>query len=159
MTADEWRTRVDALLRQVLVKMDTIDNKMDQLLYEDDIDTDPRERTYRTDDGFVSENDIITKGQKVPYNRIDNEEDMNEFREFITYVRNHEHEFTQKEFDYAGFADKNFSDVRLSDNSRRVLGTAYAKLHKRQWDFNFVRGNMFKHKGSIAWRWSDGRED
>ena len=100
------------------------------------------------DDDFVSEEDIISKGQKVPYNKITNDREIEEFREFISYVRSHEHEFQAKEFDYAGFADKNFSDVRLSDNSRRILGTAYAKLYKKPWNFNFIRGNMFKLRGS-----------
>jgi len=158
MTADEWRIRMDAIIRQMLVKLDNIDNKLDQLLYEDDIAEDQSSR-YRHNDDFISEEDIISKGQRVPYNRIDNPKEIDEFRNFIAYVRNHQKEFTSKEFDYAGFADKDFSDVRLSDNSRRVLGTAYAKVYKKPWNFNFVRGNMHKLQGSIAWRWSDGRQD
>jgi hypothetical protein len=161
MTADEWRTRIDSIMRLLLTKIDNIDNKLDTLLYEDEVDAGPQYRTSRNvDDGdFVSEEDIIAKGQKVPYNRIDDQQEIEEFRDFINYVRSHEKEFTQKEYDYSGFADKNFSDVRLSDNSRRVLGTAYSKVYRKPWAFNFVRGNMFKYKGSIAWRWSDGRED
>jgi len=161
MTQDEWRQRIDHMMRQFLTKLDNMEHKLDQVLYEDEI-SESTSKSYfreRAEDDFVSEEDIISKGQKVPYNKITNLEDIEEFRDFITYVRTHENEFGSKEFDYAGFADKNFSDVRLSDNSRRILGTAYAKMHKRPWNFRFIRGNMFKLRGSIAWRWSDGSQD
>jgi hypothetical protein len=164
MTQEEWRNRIETILRQFMTKIDTLEHKLDQVLYEDEINEGSRGSGYRefkerVDDDFVSEEDIISKGQKVPYNKIVDDREIEEFREFITYVRTHEHEFASKEYDYAGFADKNFSDVRLSDNSRRILGTAYAKVYKRPWKFNFIRGNMFKLRGSIAWRWNDGSED
>jgi len=167
MTQEEWRTRIETLLRQFMSKLDNIEHKVDEVLYEDDVSSNSRDDGHfgrgnnrsTIDDDFVSEEDIISKGQKVPYNKITNDREIEEFREFISYVRSHEHEFSSKEYDYSGFADKNFSDVRLSDNSRRILGTAYAKLYKKPWNFNFIRGNMYKLRGSIAWRWQDGTED
>ncbi len=168
MTQEEWRSRIDTMMRQFLSKLDVIEHKLDELLYEDDVDNNhafqrgaTSNRSFSNDvsDDFVSEEDIISKGQRVPYNKITNDRDMDEFKSFIAYVRTHEHEFDAKTFDYAGFADKNFSDIRLSDNSRRILGTAYQKLHKKPWNFQFIRGSMFKLHGSIAWRWNDGSED
>jgi len=166
MTQEEWRSRIEAMMRSFLTKLDTIEHKIDEVLYEDEVNEGNRGaaatssfRDRVVDDDFVSEEDIISKGQKVPYNKIVEPNEVEEFREFISYVRSHEHEFQSKEFDYAGFADKNFSDVRLSDNSRRILGTAYAKVYKKPWKFSFIRGNMFKLRGSIAWRWADGSED
>ena len=164
MTVDEWRTRVDTVLRQMLAKMDTLDHKLDELLYEDEVDSDPRVRgnSFKREESseFVSEEDIVSKGQKVPYNRIDDDRDLDEFRRFLSHVQDNPREFTSKELDYVGFAaDKNFSDVRLSDNSRRILGTAYSKAFKKAWNFKFVRGNMYKLRGNIAWRWDDGKTD
>lgn len=153
--------RIETVLRQMVTKLDELDHKIDQLLYEDYIDEPTRgePRKMNIDDDFVSEEDIISKGQKVAYNKITDRRSMDEFKNFVTYIRTHPKEFSQKEYDYAGFADKDFSDVRLSDNSRRILGSAYSKIHNKVWDFQFIRGNMFKFQGSICWRWNDGSED
>lgn len=163
MTADEWRSRIDNVLRAMITKMDSIDHKLDQLLYEDDVDEAPRGNTRyaRDTDDFISEEDILNKGQKVAYNKIVDKNSVETFRQFIQYMLTHEHEFTTKEVDYARFKENNdrFSDVRLSDNHRRILGTAFAKTHGRAWDFPFIRGTMFKYQGSIVWRWTDGGVD
>ena len=67
--------------------------------------------------------------------------------------------FTSKERDYASFSDKSFSDIRLSDNTRRILGQAYMKVYRKEWDFHFERGLMHKYKQQIAWSWSNGERD
>jgi hypothetical protein len=148
----EWKNKVELAIRSMLSKFDNIEHKLDQLLYEEDV---------VDNHDFVSEDDIINKGQKVAYNKIVDQRSINEFRKFIDYVLNHEHEFTNKEYDYAKFKENNdrFSDVRLSDNHRRILGTAFAKVHGRTWEFPFIRGTMYKYNGSIAWRWTDGGID
>jgi hypothetical protein len=109
MTQEEWRSRIDTMMRQFLSKLDVIEHKLDEVLYEDDVqqstgnnnfhnrtNTQPRGFDNNGDDDFVSEEDIIAKGQKVPYNKIVDPKDMDEFKDFITYVRSHEHEFAAK---------------------------------------------------------------
>ena len=141
-------------------KLDSMDKKIDDLFEEDDVSDIIVDSGVHFDD-FVSEDAIYTKGRRVPYNRIIDSKEIDEFRSFITYIRLNERQFTQKEVDYAGFAEEKseFPDVRLSDNSRRILGAAYIKIYKKPWGFNFQRGNMHKYMNQIAWSWSDGTRD
>lgn len=158
---------MDTDLQQVLSRLVSIEQKLtvmngklDDLLddYAED-ETDENIKTVSSPDDFISEEEIRQNGQKVPYNKLQDKEQMRNFREFLSYVRMHEKEFTTKEYEFAGFADKNFSDIRISDNSRRILGTAYQKAYHRPWSFSFLRGYMFKWRNQVAWEWQDGTYD
>ena len=43
MTQEEWRTRIETLLRQFMSKLDNIEHKVDEVLYEDDVSSNSRD--------------------------------------------------------------------------------------------------------------------
>lgn len=154
--------RVENVVRSMLVKLDEVDKKIDELMYEDEIESEkimPTKSRMSEFSEFVDEADIRKNGQKIPYNKLMGSEQISRFRGFLSYIRMHEDQFTDKEFEFASFADKNFSDIRISDNSRRILGTAFQKAYHKPWDFRFVRGYMYKYQGQMAWEWEDGSLD
>jgi hypothetical protein len=108
---------------------------------------------------FFDYSDIVRLGQTTPYSRIDEVDDINAFREFLAYVQANASRFTQTEVQAAALADKPFTDGRISDKARRILGHAYKKAYQQPWQFNFVRGLQHKYRGQIAWTWADGTED
>jgi hypothetical protein len=148
--------RLEKLIQNLVGKVTSLDKKVDEVLYEDDsyVEEYNEPNRHRID----SDDDIYKHGQKVPYNKLSGN-DMYDFRDFIKYIRMHEHDFTEKEFDYAGFSDKNFRDVRISDNARRVLGNAYQKMYRKPMPFRWVRGYLYKLDGQNAWEWNDGTRD
>jgi len=155
-------SRLEAFFKEVLARLDVMERKLQELLEDDYYEDDERpvsRRNESKENRFIDEDEIYKLGQKIPYNRITNENDMEGFREFVSYVRMHEDRFSAKEVDYSGFADKNFRDIRLSDNSRRILGQAYIKAYGKQWTFNFERGFMYKLHGQISWMWANGEKD
>jgi hypothetical protein len=164
-------SRMEALFKELAFKIDRIDKRMDdtdrklqELLEDDYYDPEPqpstqRKRNEQETERFIEEEEIYRLGQKIPYSRITDPNDMDAFRDFIAYIRMHEDKFTTQEVDYAGFADKNFSDIRLADKTRRILGQAYMKMHRKQWPFKLERGHMHKYLGQIAWSWADGTKD
>jgi uncharacterized membrane protein YcgQ (UPF0703/DUF1980 family) len=158
--SDTKLDRIEALLRSMILKIDNMDQKLIELIEDDYYEDNPRasKQTSFTD-RFIDEDEIYKKGQKIPYNRITVEKDLNNFREFVSYIRMHEDKYSAKEVDYAGFSDKNFSDIRLSDNTRRILGQAYQRTYGSPWPFKFERGFMHKYLGQIAWSWADGSKD
>ena len=151
------------MMLKLLVGMD---KKLDDLLYEDEVASTPANRVpeYKTEEinnvtqvsDFVTEEVIRQQGQKIPYNKLEGREQLIRFKEFLAYIRLNESKFTPKEFEFASYADKNFSDIRISDNSRRILGTAYQKAFRKPWEFKFVRGYMYKFDNQMAWQWEDG---
>ena len=166
-------SRMEDVIRTVYIKLEEMDRKLDSIMndYEDEEplpDNVPAKAPLRTFGGddvkqeeddfdeFISDDMIKTKGQKIPYNKIDDREQVRQFREFISYVRMNERKFTQQEIDAATFADKSFSDVHISDNSRRILGAAYQKAYGKPWKMTFIRGHMYKYQGQITWEWKDG---
>jgi hypothetical protein len=154
--SDDKLSRIETMLKGIVSKIDNLETKVDEL-YEDVDDNEfvPKvEGTSR----FISEDEIYKNGQKVPYNKLEGDQ-VYEFKNFLSYIRMHEGKFTSKEYDYAGFADKNFSDTRISDNMRRILGQAYAKVYKEPWKFRFIRGYLYKWEGQKAWEWEDGSRD
>ena len=151
--SDDRLNKIERLLDRLSQKLDKLDEKVEDLLWEDET---PGGRS--DDRPITSDEDIYKHGQKIGYNKLEGDE-VWPFKDFIRYIRNHENEFNSKEFDYAGFADKNFSDARISDNMRRILGNAYQKLYRKPMPFNFIRGYMYKFQGQIAWEWSDGTRD
>jgi hypothetical protein len=144
--------RMEALLTALIKKVDRLETKVDDILNDYDPEDNPPPKRESFDD------EIYAKGDRVPYNRLDGDQ-LTKFREFLAYVRMHEDQFSQKEIDYASFADKNFSDTRLSDNMKRILEQAYFRIYRKQWNFTFVKGYLFKWQGQKAWRWADGLED
>lgn len=153
--------RVENVFRSMLVKIEEIDKKVDQLLYEDVIEEPEQSFPTRKSDfnDFVDDPQIRQNGQKIPYNKLEGMDQIAKFRAFLSQVRMHEDKFSQKEYEFAGFADKNFSDIRISDNSRRILGTAYQRYYGKPWEFRFMRGYMYKWQGQMAWEWEDGSLD
>lgn len=167
----ELSGKIDGLDKKLTARLDDTDKKLQELVddeyYHDDEDDKPKQTTVPrrnevapidiTD--FIDEDEIYKLGQRVPYSRIKDSSDLEAFRKFITYVRMHEDQFTSEEVDYAGFSDKTFSDVRLADKARRILGRAYLRMYKKQWPFKFERGFMHKYQGQFAWSWLDGSRD
>ena len=153
--SDTKLDRIEMMLRKLDAKLDSLETKVDEL-YED-YEDDTKERQTLSNP-FVDEETTVKNGQKVPYNRLDSDQ-VPKFRNFLSHVRMNEKAFTQKEIDYCGFADKTFSDIRISDNARRILGQAYQKAYGKPWSFTFVRGYLYKLDGNKCWRWSDGSID
>lgn len=157
------RDQIETILKSLVATVNRIDTNVKTLLEAEFVEDEEMvpQRSFGDNraDRFIEEDEIYKHGQKIPYNRITDPNDMDKFRDFVAYVQLNEHMFSQKEIDYARFSDKNFSDIRLSDNTRRILGMAYNRVHKRQWAFNFERGVMHKYQGQIAWSWSDGSRD
>ena len=160
-------TKLETFFKEVFTRLDIIDRKLQELVeddyYEDEKPAPISRATTRNEidisDRFIEEEEIYKLGQKIPYTRITDPVDLDAFREFIAYILMHEDRFTSQEVDYAGFSNKNFSDIRLADKTRRILSQAYFKLHKKQWDFKLERGIMHKWQGQIAWSWADGSRD
>lgn len=154
--------RIEQVLRSILTKMDDMDAKLQELLnddYYEEPKTPAQVVSINTDNRFIDEEEIYQHGQRIPYNRIVGNDDMEVFRDFVMYIRLHERQFSAREIELAAFADKNFSDIRISDNTRRVLGQSYTRINKKAWPISFERGYMIKWKGQIAWEWADGTRD
>jgi hypothetical protein len=153
--SEDKLSRIEMILKGIVSKIENLETKVEELYndFDEDEYVSTAEKTR-----FISEDEIYKHGQKVPYNKLEGNQ-VYEFRNFLSYVRMNEKKFTTKEFDYAGFADKNFSDIRISDNMRRILGQAYAKVYKEPWKFSFVRGYLFKWEGQKAWEWETGERD
>lgn len=150
--------RLENAVRSLVVKIEEIDKKVDELIYEDDIAPEQAKITSDFRD-FVDDHQIRSNGQKIPYNKLEGAGQIAKFRAFLSHIRMNEDKFSQKEFEFAGFADKNFSDIRISDNSRRILGTAFQRCYGKPWEFRFMRGYMYKWQGQMAWEWEDGSLD
>lgn len=153
MSDDNAIQRVENTLLRMNSRLISMERKIDMILYEDEYD----EAGINVDNNDPDA-EIKRFGQKMPYNRLDGIEQVERFRSFLHYVRMHESKFTPNEFKFAGYADKSFEDIRLSDNSRRILGSAYVKAYRKEWDFTFVRGFMYKYNNQIVWEWSDGKD-
>lgn len=136
----------------VMVVLNRLEKKVDDLLY--DYDDDKEEEQHKV----VPDESIYERGQKVPYNKLEGSQ-VQAFRSFLEYVRMNESLFSQKEVEYSGFADKNFSDIRISDNMRRMFETAYYRVYRKQWPFTFIRGYLYKLGTQKAWSWADGTKD
>ena len=148
-------TRVETMLKDVVKRLERIEHKMDDFIYED---TDDEPVTNEDTTPFHNEDEIYTKGERVPYNKLSGQQ-VTIFRDFLAYMRMHENDYSQKETDYASFADKNFRDIRLSDNMKRILETAYFRTYNKPWPFKFIKGYLYKWDGQKAWAWSDGSKD
>jgi hypothetical protein len=163
-TVKEHLNRIENLLRNMVSKMDAMDKKIDDLFDEDDPSFNSSDTSYTSEpkfEDFISEDIIYKKGRRIPYNKLIDRDEIADFRDMLKYILDNSDRFTEKEIDYAGFAAEKseFPDVRISDNSRRILGTAYQKIHRKPWNFNFQRGYMHKYLNQIAWSWSDGTKD
>lgn len=141
--------RVEASIKEVRAELKRMDKKLDMLLYDDDVEQ-PKE---------LSEDDIYTKGQRVPYVKLTDDEQIHEFRGFLSYIRMNESFYTEREIEFASYADKTFDDIRLSENSKRILESAYFKTYKRNWPFKFIRGYLHKWNDQKGWSWADGKRD
>ena len=110
---------------------------------------------FRAEDYGPLADDTVKKGhqQRVPYNIIYKPKDLENFREFIYYVVSHRNDFTPVELEYAGYADKSFDDVRLSNNHMRILQGAYKKKNNRDWPYTTKTGYMYKYAETVYWEW------
>jgi len=158
-------------LNNIETMMHTVLKKLDQLLYEEEIVPQQDEKTKQQDektkqqdtkqklnDPFVDDDEVYTRGQRVPYNKLVGEQ-VYQFRDFLSHIRMNSSEYSEREVDYASFADKNFSDIRLSDNAKRILESAYFRTYRRQWPFAFIKGYLHKLNDEKRWSWSDGERD
>ena len=137
----------------VMETMKRLEKKVDLLLYEDDIvSEEPKPKSDFRDD------DIYKNGQRVPYNKL-NSGQMEEFKKFLYHIRMNSANYSEREVDYASFSDKDFEDIRLSDNSKRILQGAYLRTYKRDWPFKFIPGYLHKLGNEKGWSWSDGTRD
>jgi hypothetical protein len=158
---------MESRLTRIDEKLIAMDRKLDDLLddYDEPASNDAPEREFgKTEnvvqiDTFISDEEIRKQGQKIPYNKLEGREQVRKLKEFLAYIRLHEDKFSAKEFEFAGYADKNFGDIRISDNSRRILGTAYQRAFSKPWDLQFKRGYMFKFEEQKTWQWEDGTTD
>lgn len=143
---EERLIRLETSTENRLVRLET---KIDELLndYEDETIDSSKD---------LPEDDLYTKGERVPYVKIIEDEQIREFRNFLSHIRMNESFYTEREIEFASYADKTFDDIRLSENSKRILESAYFKTFKRNWPFKFVRGYLHKFNGQKGWSWSDG---
>jgi hypothetical protein len=148
--------RVEQMFDLLMKRMDRQDSELKQvkeeirgLPFEDD--SSPKQSDFLDDE-------IYTKGDRIPYLKLEGE-NVFEFREFISHIRMNSQNFTEREVDYASFADKNFKDIRISENAKRILQVAYFRLYREPWPFKFIKGYLHKMNGLKAWSWSDGTRD
>jgi hypothetical protein len=147
--------------------LNTQDRKLDVILkwckdekyeIEDDELPQKQQSSRQRSQNTMSDEFIIQNGEQIPYNLLSIPEQVEAFRRFIFYIRSNEHLFNPMEYRYAGFADKTFEDVRLSDNHIRILERAYTKAYQKQWPFKFIKGFMYKMNmvdhDEIAWEWN-----
>lgn len=139
--------------------------KLNRALWDDGIDPDEvmaaksninnQFDDFRAEDYGPLADDTVKKGhqQRVPYNIIYKPKDLENFREFIYYVVSHRNDFTPVELEYAGYADKSFDDVRLSNNHMRILQGAYKKKNNRDWPYTTKTGYMYKYAETVYWEW------
>jgi hypothetical protein len=151
---DDRLDRIEELLNTLVHQVKAIETKVEDLYEYDDAEPERESETNR----FIDENEIFKLGAKVPYNKLEGAQ-VSSFRAFLSDVRMNEKRYTQKELENASFADKNFSDIRISDNMRRSLSQLYEKTYRKAWDFRFIRGYLCKYEGQKAWQWSDGSKD
>jgi len=142
-----------AEIRDQLNRIESKIDKLEESLYEDDDKETSFDSTYAITDDLISDHDIKTYGERVPYNLIEAGESVTRFRDFIYYVKKNKHEFNNLEYEYAGYSDKTFKDVRISDNTYRILSNAYIKANGKDWDLKVTKGYMYKYQGKIIWEW------
>jgi len=153
----------EARMKRIEERLILMDKKLDQILYEEDIVDAPKQNEKsnpqpKQNDPFIDEDEVYTRGQRVPYNKLVGEQ-VYQFRDFLSHIRMNSSEYSEREVDYASFADKNFSDIRLSDNAKRILESAYFRTYKKQWPFLFIKGYLHKLNDEKRWSWSDGERD
>ena len=145
-------------LNSLETKMDLVLKKLDQLLYEEEvIPPQPKPQPQQNPDPFMNP-EIYTRGQRVPYSKIVGDQ-VEDFRKFLYEIRMNSSNYSEREVDYASFSDKNFSDIRLSDNSKRILEGAYFRTYNRNWPFTFIKGYLHKLGDDKGWSWEDGSWD
>ena len=155
----------EARMKRIEERLILMDKKLDQILYEEDIVETPKQNETskvnaqtKLNDPFIDDDEVYTRGQRVPYNKLSGEQ-VYQFRDFLSHIRMNSSEYSEREVDYASFADKNFSDIRLSDNAKRILESAYFRTYKKQWPFLFIKGYLHKLNDEKRWSWSDGERD
>ncbi len=151
---------LETMIALVLKNQEMIFKKLDQLLYEEEvIPQQPKMNTQQQQnpDPFLNP-EIYTRGQRVPYSKIVGDQ-VYKFRDFLSHIRMNSSDYSDREVDYASFADKNFDDVRLSDNSKRILQGAYHRTYGKDWPFTFIKGYLHKLGDDKAWSWEDGVRD
>ena len=147
--------RVEQMFNVLMKRMDKLEAEVKDLPYEDEtpkVNPQPKQP-----DPFLNP-EIYTRGQRVPYSKIVGEQ-VYKFRDFLSHIRMNSADYSEREVDYASFADKNFDDVRLSDNSKRILQSAYNRTYGRDWPFTFIKGYLHKLGDDKAWSWEDGVRD
>ena len=146
----EKQMNYDRLVSEMQImrnQLERIENKLERALYEDD-------QEDRYDHHVVyTEEQIKANGQRVAYNRITDPRDVVAFKNFVYFIRKNPGSFSKKEIDYAGFADKAFNDIRLSDNHVRILSGTYMRLNGTDWPWEMTKGYMYKYNDQIAWEW------
>ena len=147
----------------VLKNQEVIFRKLDQILYEEDLA--PQQPKPQQNNAQPKQNpdpftnpEIYTRGQRVPYSKLSGDQ-IYLFRDFLSHIRMNSADFSDREVDYASFADKNFNDIRLSDNSKRILQSAYHRVYGHDWSFTFIKGYLHKLGDDKAWSWEDGSCD
>lgn len=143
--------RMENTLVRISNRLISLERKVDAILYEDE-EEEGAPPPVRND----SSTDVKRFGQKMPYNRLDGPEQLERFRKFLDYIRMNESKFTPQQYKFAAYANKSFEDIRISDNSRRILGEAWSRHYGSEWKFTFIRGFMFKLNNDIEWEWADG---
>lgn len=131
-------------------QLDRIERKLDDALWDDDEDDTSPSQEERD---AITEEEIKRHGERIPYNLIDDAASLTKFREFIYYIKKNQRDFNSLEYQYAGYSDKTFKDVRLSDNAYRILSNAYMKTYHRDWGIKITKGYMYKYQGRILWEW------
>ena len=101
------------------------------------------------------EEEIITNGQKIPYNLIDKPEEVEAFQQFLYDAKTkYRNKLYDSELEMVDYADKGFEDVRLSNRHLTVMKRVYQKLIGQPWPFTVRQGYMYKLEPyPNLWKW------
>ena len=168
MTPDNYT----GILKQILSRLDILDQeqneikrmvseiyKLDMEDMEEDIMQPRNEPEVWNNYGQQYDEETIKRlGVRVPYNKIEDPQDVTRFKEFIYKAKSSYKTLSPDELKWISAADKNFDDIRLSDKHISLLQDIYPKIYGgKQWPFRSKPGYMFKYPniatGQIAWDW------
>ena len=134
-------------ISQRLDQLETKINKMAaqiEAIYNDD----PPAGSGFVGDELPAVERIKKYGQRIPYNLLDDPNEMARFKTFLFDAKRNGRSFlTDTERELLDIADKNFDDIRLSSKHLSVLRSINQKLFRRDWPFRFKQGYMYKLEG------------
>jgi hypothetical protein len=158
MTNLDLLKSIDLKLDLMSVKIEEMAKQIESLYYDEDPPA-PEEPKILSGER-PSASYIMRYGVKIPYNIIDDPDEVAQFKEFIYQAKVNFRLLNEEELKWIDVADKDFSDIRLSRKHLSILQGIYPKIMNTSWPFHNKLGYMYKlgdrNKGEmehITWQW------